>query len=253
MALLVDGRISTVSDLQTYDTGVLEAAAGAGIDLEGKLGLAEQEILTKLTAFLLRHSTRAPMAQGAPDLSAVVVTPPLRRWHALQTLLLVYGDAFHGQINDRYEGKVRYFEDQARKAAEAYFETGVGIVSDPIQRARPPAVVAGGVGPAGSAYAVSIAWRNSRNEQGSLSNPVNVISDDGEGFHVTATEPAANVVAFDVFAGHSEAEMSQQNEQPVAIDAAWSLPPTGLRAGAKVGDGQQADYWIRHERVLRRG
>jgi hypothetical protein len=254
MALLVDGRISTVADLQAYDSTVLEAASSGGVDLEVKLGVAEQEVLIHLTAFLLKHRDRIPSAAGGePDLSAVVVTPALRQWHTLRALALTYGDAFHGQVNDRYERKMRHFEEQARKAVDSYFETGVGLVTDPIHRARQAAILTGSVGPAAHTYAVSVAWRNNRAERGALSIPVNVTTSDGESLQILAIEPPENVNSYDVFAGVSEATLTLQNDQPVAMGTWWAMPPTGLKDGIRPGDGQQPDYWIRHERILRRG
>jgi hypothetical protein len=254
MALLVDGNISAVGDLQSYDTGVLEAARGESIDLEQKLRLGEQEITIHVATFLLRQRGRVPVRHnGEPDLSGVVVTAGLRRWHVLRTLALVYGDAYGSQLNDRYQKKRDYFERQAKEAEESYVDAGVGFVNDPIGRARQPQVTVGGAGPAAATYAVSVAWRSFRGERGEGSIPLVLKTENGQGWQVTGTYPPSNAESFDVYAGESESIMTQQNVAPVQVGGVWVLPADGLVTGPTPGDGQDVDYWIRHERVMRRG
>jgi hypothetical protein len=82
---------------------------------------------------------------------------------------------------------------------------------------------------------------------------VNVKTQDGEGFQVFAIEPPPHAVAYDVFAGASESTLGQQNDEPVMAGEWWGMPSSGLKEGEKPGDGQAPDYWVRHERILRRG
>ena len=99
MALLVDGELSSVEDLQTQDSAVLEVAHGEGIDLGRKLELAKREIEIEVEA-LLRRS-------GTGRLEEVVATLAMGRWHALLTLAMVYRDAYFSQLNDRFGGAGR--------------------------------------------------------------------------------------------------------------------------------------------------
>jgi hypothetical protein len=255
MALLVDGNISSLKELQAYDSRVLEAAQNEGVSLEQKLQLAYEQISLEVSAFLLKHRERVPQLPGGePDLRAVVVTSGLRLWNTLRTLALVYADAYHNQVSDRYVAKQRHFESNAKKAAETYFETGVGLTTDPIVRARPPEVLANPSGPAtGGIYSVNVAWRNNRGERGAHSAPVGFSAAPGEGIQVRALEPPANATSFDVFAGMTEQEMTLQSQVPVSAGQWWVMPQTGLIQGTPPTSGQAADYFIRHERMLRRG
>ena len=254
MALFVDGYISSVTDLQGYDSAVLEAARSEGVDLEQKLKVAEQEIAVELTAFLLRHRERTPSrSNGEPDVTGVVATPALKMWHTLRTLTLIYGDVYSNQVNDRFEVKRRHFEQRSKQAADSFFEIGVGLTVDPIGRAFQAEVITGGLGSATMTYSVSVGWRNFRGEKGAPSQPVIVTTVDGEGLLARAVNPPANASGYDVLAGDSTSSMTQQNATPLMAGQWWTLPSSGLIDGPAPSDGQQPDYWVRHERMLRRG
>jgi hypothetical protein len=254
MALLVDGNISSLVDLQAYDSGVLEAARNEGVNVEQKLALAEEEISLEVAAFLLRHKERAPLLpNGQPDLRPVVVSSGLRLWSTLRTLALIYGDAYSSQLNDRYLNKQRHFETHAKKAADTYFETGVGLTYDPILRARPPELVTGGAGPEAAVYSLSVAWRSTRGGRGAASLPITITTTAGQGFQVRAVDPPDNSMSFDVYAASNEQAMTQQTQFPVPAGEWWVMPPTGLVTGASISLTQSADYFVRHQRILRRG
>lgn len=254
MALLVDGNISTVEDLQAHDGGVMEIARLENIDLAKKLKLADDEISLALTAFLLRHKDKIQMKQnGEPDLATVVVTPGLKLWHAFHSITLVYQDAYGSQFNDRYLHKQRHFERQSKKAADSYFITGVGLTWDPILRARAPELLVTAAPLPAATYAVSVAWRNSRGEQGAPSALLIQKLESNQGMGVRALDPPSNAASFDVFVGFSEQDVTRQNASPVAPGDVWVMPPTGLVEGAAPADGQVPDHYIRHERILRRG
>ena len=87
MALFTDGPINGVKELQNYENGILAVANIEQIDLAGKSALAQSEIATELMLFLLRRC-RQPDVLWTVDfrriigVGDVVVTEPLRRWHA---------------------------------------------------------------------------------------------------------------------------------------------------------------------------
>jgi hypothetical protein len=254
MALLVDGNISNLGDLFAYDSGAAEAARNEGADLSHKLKVAEQEINLELTAFLLRHREKVPqMPSGEPNLASIVVTQGLRQWHTLKSLSLLYGDAYNSQLNDRYLGKHQHFEKEAKRAAEKYFETGVGITYDPIPRARQPEVVVVSSGLPAATYAVSVAWRNAKGERGEPSPPMVYRTGDGEGFQVRGLDPPEGVDSYDVFVGDSDRETMRQNASPVPVGDWWTFPGGGLIGGEVATNGQEPSYFIRHGRILRRG
>ena len=104
MALFTDGEVSSIEDLRGYDTQLLDVANVEGIDVTRKLQLAQEEIATEVTTLLGR--LRLPgWLNAPPDPGRVVVTPPLRLWHSYLALEMVYRDAYHSQLNDRYAAK----------------------------------------------------------------------------------------------------------------------------------------------------
>ncbi len=48
MALFTDGTITTLEDLAAHESGILELAAGEGIDLAAKLRIAQEDIGVEL-------------------------------------------------------------------------------------------------------------------------------------------------------------------------------------------------------------
>ena len=96
MALLTDGDPNDTVALQVYETSILSVAATEAIDLGAKLGLATEEISESVLDILLDH-TRSVDPQSnlrrMIGVSDVVVSPQMKRWHALHTLAIVYRDA----------------------------------------------------------------------------------------------------------------------------------------------------------------
>ena len=98
MALFTDGPMNGAADLQNYESAILDVAAVERIDLSAKAVLAQQEIATEVTLFLMRRFPLQEYPLATPvrqkiGVSDVVVTEPLRRWHAHKTLAMVYRDA----------------------------------------------------------------------------------------------------------------------------------------------------------------
>ncbi len=250
MALLTDGMISGLEDLQAYDSSLLETSRNEGIELGAKLAAAELAVQLEIAAFLKR--VRPESISNGPnedyDLSHVVVTPALRRWHSLETLAEIYGDAYHSQLNDRYEGRWRHFTKQARDAADTLYELGVGIVANPIPRVAKPALTATGSGGASTTYTVRVAWRNAAGESGAASKPATLDASNGQLFEVDAGSAPAGVMGFDVYAGGEGAVPERQNSAPIAAGQVWSLPSSGVVPGVAAGEGQIPDYLVRRDR-----
>ncbi len=255
MALFTDSDISGLNELQAYDSAILEVSRIEGVDLTKKLSLAEQEIGLELQAFLLRHThgTSSSSNGGGYSLNNVVVTTGLQQWHSLRALGLVYGDVYNSQLNDRYLGKWKQFVQLARNTSELLFKTGVGVVSRPIDRAAPPVLSVTGGGGAGASFVVSVAWRNMIGERGAPSEALVKVAADGEALVVTAVQPPAGALAYDVYVGLSEFDMALQNNIPVSSDASWTMTPGGLVEGDPPGAGQTPDRYLRLNRTLQRG
>src|ERR1044072_4136716 len=97
MALFTDGPAATIEDLAAQDSQLLTLANAEGIDLTVKLGLAHEAVGLELEELL--------SAGSSYRLGQVVVTPAVRLWHTHRTLELVYRDAYHSQLNDRYRSE----------------------------------------------------------------------------------------------------------------------------------------------------
>lgn len=250
MALFTDGAISSLEDLQALDSAIAETARTEGLDLSRKLVVAEEALRLELAAFLLRaQSSPGTVAHNAYDLSRVVVTPELRRWHSLRTLQEVYGDAYNSHLNDRYAGKWKHFTGQVRETADLIFEVGVGLVDLPVPRPGRPAVAASGGGGAVGPYLVMTAWVGQRGDRGAVSEPVLFDAAGGELLSVDAGSAPAGVIGFDVYVGFGGSAPVRQNASPVAAGSAWQMPLEGLVDGPQAGTGQAASYYIRRSRL----
>jgi hypothetical protein len=254
MALFTDSMISSMSDLQAYDSAILEVARIEGVDLQAKLKLAEQEIGLELQAFLLRHNNNSNSPGTGYGLEDIVVTNGLNQWHSLKTLSMVYGDVYNSQLNDRYLGKWKQFVNLARTTADLYLQTGVGVVYHPVARAQKPSLSVTSGGPDAGTFMVGIAWRNFLGQVGAPSEPVVHETQNGEALVVTPPPAPPGSITYDVFAGYSESDMSQQNSSPLPAGESWIMPVTGLDPGDDLpGPGQPPDRYLRLQRTLQRG
>ena len=145
MALFLDGAVSTTEDLTGQDSQLLNVASTEGIDLGGKLALAQEELGVELRALLNRGGPVGPRGWIAPayieqaGIGHVVVTPPLKMWHTFRTLEMVYRDAYNNALNDRYAGKRDAFHEMAAWAREKLILLGIGMAWNSVPRAETPA------------------------------------------------------------------------------------------------------------------
>ncbi len=255
MALFTDGNISTVEDLRSYERAILDMASTERLDLSRKLALAQQEIALDVTDFLLREAGQDGAITGTaqPELDRVVVTEPLRQWHTLRTLALVYRDAYSSYLNDRYRAKQKEFERLDRWASERYFETGAGLVAQPIPRPAPPTLDTDPGSAAGGTYWVCVSWTDRSGGEGAESEPAVLTTGSGMRLTVEAGAPPAAAFGWNIYAGLSAEEMSRQNEASLTIGSRWIMPDSGLRTGTRPGGGQSPEYFVRRRRVLQRG
>jgi hypothetical protein len=251
MALFTDEGIFSAEDLRQYESSILDMASTEGIELDAKLELARREIGVKITEFLLEHD---PGVSYARHLSHVVVTEPVAQWHSMQTLALIYRDAFNIQNNDRYLGKSQEYERLAKEAGARCFEVGVGITMNPIAKAALPdcGTFGGGTLPLASYY-VQTAWQSLTGNIGAPSDLLPVTTQPGTLLTVRAQRPPATAIGWLVFVGQSQDEMRQQNPTPIAIGATWMLPATGLEPGFDGRAGQLPDFYVTRRRDWRRG
>jgi hypothetical protein len=140
MALLKDQPISCLAEWMAYDSKLSVLSEQESTSIESKSRLAQNEIETQLTSFLLRQSGLSENA-SRQLLNKIVVTEALARWHSMLTLSFFYIDLASLQNSTLHRDQSRYFEDKAESAKYQLFETGVGIVSYPVPKAELPTVI----------------------------------------------------------------------------------------------------------------
>lgn len=261
MPLFLDGNISTIEDLRAYDSSILTVSNVEQVDLTAKLSLAQRELQVELQQMLARSSygqmrglnSFGQVTPATIDLSGVAVTEPLRQWHCLRTLALVYRDAYYSQLNDRYQGRWQEYVKLDGQAQLILFNTGIGMVADPIAQAAAPllAISAGSNQPA--TYYVRAAWLNAGGQEGQGSATSAVIADQFHMLTATAINAPSNAGAWNIYAGLTESSMTRQNANPLNPGDSWILPASGLADGPAPGEGQPPDYYLSPCNTIPRG
>lgn len=253
MALLIDGSLNDNEALRVYESGILDVAHVETIDLEAKLGLAAEEVSDEVLDVLLDHMTD-PQGAGrrSAGISDVVVTPQMKRWHAVHTLEIVYRDAFNNQLNDRYLAKFQEYRELSRNARGHTARFGIGISLNPIRRAEKPALsfIAGLL--SATTYYVQVSWLNALGQEGAPSETTSFDSPLGSLLVVQARNPPANATGWNVFVGLSDTTLQQQNNAPLSVGGTFTLSNAGVVAGSAPGSGQSADVYVVGGPMLRR-
>lgn len=251
MALFTDGLIADLPDLRDYESAVLDVAGTEQIDLAAKLEIAQREIGIELTAFLVRKGV--PLGPQR-ELSTVVVTEPLLHLHALQTLALVYRDAYNRQLNDRYLGKWKEYERLAERSLRKLLDVGVGITSSPVPRAPQPTLshVAGGLLPSRT-YHVSLAIAGFNGRTGAWSRTASIELPPGTRMSTLPPATSGPSNGLWIYAGQNESQLTRQNDVPLQPGTAWVEPVSGLRTNLAALPVQMADFYSANRRELLRG
>lgn len=246
MALLTDGSSNTGETLKAFESSIADVAAIELIDVDIKMGLALEEISESLMVYLLQLGTQDPQYLGRRQLgvSTVVVTAPLRRWHALLSIALVYRDGYHNQLNERYLAKWKFFNAAAGDARRTLLQTGLGLVNAAVPKAPVPVTgVAVGQWPAGT-YVVRIAWVDSLGQVGSPGDAVTIDLGTGSAPTVTAPTAPAGIAGWNVYVAPFGSVLTQQNSAPLGFSVPWVAPVAGPVVGIAIGDGQSPDRYI---------
>ncbi|HEY6389935.1 MAG TPA: hypothetical protein VIX89_01585 [Bryobacteraceae bacterium] len=255
MALFTDGPINRMIDLQNYENAILDVASTESIDLAGKIALAQIEIGTALTLFLLRRFPQRDFQstiRRTIGVSDVAVTDQLRQWHAHKALALVYRDAYDNQLNDRYLGKWTQYEQLTKRSLQEYLQIGVGLVADPIPKAAVPALnTLPGTASSGTFY-IAVTWVNQQRQEGSPSDVAQISTLDGQHPVVTVENPPARAIGWNAYVGGSPDTLRLQNGAPLAAAANWTVMGE-LAQGSRPGDGQQPTWFLADQRLIERG
>jgi hypothetical protein len=260
MALFNDGPISTAADLQQYENSILTVASTENIDLGSKIMLAQQDLANEVVLFLLRrplHCDYLPWGSSATvaglrNMTDVVVTDPLRKWHVHRTLALVYRDAYNNQLNNRYQGKWVEYEDLAKASARTYFQIGVGLVADPVPQAAAPTLSSVVGTAAGATFYVAVTWVDGTGQEGAPSDFMQLGTSNGQQLFVTVSNPPQNVSTWNVYVGTTPTTLTLQNTDPLATSVGWTMT-SGLNAGVMLPTGQQPTWFAVDHRVIERG
>jgi hypothetical protein len=254
--LLTDGSPNTAEDLRAYESAILGVANTESIDLGVKLDLATEEVTQEVLDFLLNRSTGVDpqgSARRNAGVSDVVVTRQMKRWHALHTLEIVYRDAFHNQLNDRYKEKFYEYKKQSAQAKQQTLQFGVGLVTRPVPVASAPQFDFTVGAFEARTYFARVAWVTASGQEGLASEVTSYDAPAGSVPVVSVVDAPANAVGFNVYMGLSPETLTKQNETPFAVGDLFTLGSGGLVAGAAPGDGQAPDLFLAGTRSLRRG
>jgi hypothetical protein len=255
MALFTDGPISDAADLQRYENDILSVATAEGIDLGAKIMLAQQDLAHEVLLFLLRKWSLRDSPWGLPrarEVNDVVITGPLRHWHVHKTLALIYRDAYNNQLNDRYQGKWKEYEQLAKASEETCFHIGVGLVADPVPKAPAP-LLSGVIGAGtGALYYVAVTWVNAAGQEGSPSDFAGLDTTNSQQLMVSVSGVPTNVTGWNVYVGASPSTVSLQNQGPLPTNSSWTMI-SGPNPGAPVPTGQRPSWFVVEHRVIERG
>ena len=254
--LLTDGRPNDTEALRVYESSILDLASTEKIELDAKLDLALEEISEDILDVLLDH-TRSYDPQSTLrrtiGVSDVVVTPQLKRWHAVHTLEVVYRDAFNNQLNDRYKAQFGQYNELSKNAREHTLRFGIGLALGPIPKAPQPSFnFVAGLIPA-TTYYVRVSWVGQGNKEGMPSDETTYDAPAGSLPVVTAVNPPPVATGFNVYMGLAAGCEKLQNPAPIPIGNGFTVASGGLVPGPEAGNGQTPDTYVIGGRTLRRG
>lgn len=247
MSLFIDGHISTLDDLKAWESEILDVASTEGIDLSSKLESAAEEIGIELTGFLLAENE-----PDARELRRVVVTPALKQWHMARTLANSYRDAYHRQLNDRYQGKWQLYAELDRRASDGLERAGVGLVRRPVPQAEKPAVSESENALEPGTYYLRVSWTDAFGQEGQASDAVTFES-AGMAPTLQATRPPAEATGWNVYSGWTAADVRRQNQEPLGPGESWTASGSIVADGPAASEGQVPDYYVSIRRILQRG
>jgi hypothetical protein len=241
MALFTDGAVSTIEELAGQDSQLLNVATVEGIDVTKKLRLAQEELGIELETMLERRC-----------LEHVVVTPPLRLWHAYRSLEMVYQDAYSNQLNDRYANKRDELHDLARWAMDRLIRLGVGVVEHPVPKAMGPVVTPTPGALADGTYYVTESWVNAEGEEGAPADLASVTTASSTFMVGTGWAPAV-AAGWNIYAGVDPMDLIRQNTAPNPVGSTWVQPEVLVTEGKRPGPGQAPNRMHRVARRISRG
>jgi len=259
MALFTDAGVVTINDLLQYEGTLVQVASDHDINVDTKIQLAMSGISDRVMLWLLNIGASDPqfLIRRLIGLSTVVVTDPLRRWIVFESLGRIYAEAYNLQLNTRFQGKWNEYQRESKSAADYAFQSGIGIVFNPLPEPALPLVsVQTGSSSAAGLY-VQTTWVDIKGCE-SAASPVNgLILPAGSSISVAMAEgsvgaPAA-AVGWNVYIGVDQSAATRQTTAPQQIGSTWQLPASGITSGSQVGPGQMPNFFVRTSKQILRG
>jgi hypothetical protein len=262
MALFTDTNIISLDDLLQYETTLVQVASSHGIDVNTKIGLAASATGNKLMLWLLNVGMSDPQWSNRRllGLSTVVVTPPLRRWLCAESLSQFFSEAYNIQLNSRFQGQKSEYRQRSGEAANSTLLSGVGIVYKPLpQPGLPLVTLATGTLPAQALF-IQTAWTDALGNESAASPVSGMVLPTNSAVTVAMAQgsPAPpSAIGWNVYMSSTSTRLTLQNMVPVAIDASWSLPSTGVNNSSGLASaqnlGQGPDFYIAISKQIQRG
>ena len=241
--LFTDATPADSETLRSYEANILDVASAEGIDLGVKLDLAAEQVGDEIESWLRNRAS----------IGAVVVTAGIRQWHAMQTLELVYRDAYYQDINDRYKAKWRMYGELRRESRDRCFASGISVVALPIPCGPKLKLGAGtGASEAGTVY-LQATWASSDGREGAPGQLQVFENQDGMRVVAWVSEAAPPGCGWNVYAGVEPGELTLQNQRILDAGEIWSQAGPLLTSGREIRSGQIADFRVLDCRRLPRG
>jgi hypothetical protein len=255
--LFTDGPISTVDQLAEYESEIGQVASAESINLNTKLTLAQTEMGIELLATSVQPDDGALMVgwiRNGFRLEQVVVTRALQLWHIFATLASVYRDAYNRKLNDKYLPKWSEYRQLADTAENNCLTIGVGLVNKPLPAPGAPQLTAVTGGSLAAAnYAVQTTWVNEQGQESMPSTEASLAVGAGQLVTIQPATPPRNATGWFAYVSTVAGQEQKQFAVPVNPFSAWTLPASGLVAGAAPGNGQPFDILRTVPRTLQRG
>jgi len=256
MALFVDGPACTIEDLIGEDSGLLVTAETGGINVTTKLWLAMGEVQSEVENWLIRpQPVIGPPWMQPPNIGQVVVTRELARWVKMQTLTMVYRDAYFSQLIDRYQGKWDEYAKLTRYARDQFVANGIGLVADPMPKAAIPVLGTVSVPSqqAGGTFYACLTWVNREGQEGAASDAGSITVPADNLMTVMASVAPAKAVGFNVYVGTTLTMMTLQSQVPLPSGVTFTYIPGEVNSDQIAGTGQKPDYVKPLPRTMLRG
>lgn len=240
MALWIDFIDIGLDELSRYDSNLPAVLSIEDIRLDSKLELSHRLITSLLDQTL----------PASESVGHIAVTEPLRRWHATQTLALIYKDAYFLRLSDRYKLRQESLFVEVRDAKAQFLSNALPMVTTPIPKApRPELSLHTGNLPI-DAYYVVVSFVNEAVE-GEASDIASLALPAVGGLSLRIVTDQAPY-GLRIYAGNTIESMTLQLTQVGDLSQPISLAAL-IAGGSKPGKGQNPDRAIHIEHRLLRG